>query len=345
MSAADSVTRTADRLLARLRCAGSDGFVSGSVLARELGISRTAVWKQMQVLQGEGYVIESHPRRGYRLAAAPQGLSPREVTALLTSRWLGHPLLVLPEVDSTNRRALDDPALGHGTVLAALRQTGGRGRLGRRWETPTGTVPFSLVLEPAGMPPAGVPLVTLATAVGLAEGIAAHCGVNLDIKWPNDLLWQGRKVAGILTEARTDPDRITRAVVGIGLNVNTRADDLPPEVRPLAASLAEAVGAPVAVAPLLARVLDRLEVIYGYLMDGQGGEVLRRYRPLCTTLGREVTVHGAGGDRVTGLAEAVGDDGALVLRVEGRPVRMYSGDVSLSAPAGNGHRGKRGDSR
>ncbi|MDH5528365.1 MAG: biotin--[acetyl-CoA-carboxylase] ligase, partial [Nitrospirota bacterium] len=318
-----------------LRAADGE-FVSGTDLAEALGVSRTAVWKQVRSLGQEGYVVGSHPRRGYRLEAAPDALSAREVTARLATGWLGKPFQVVDESLSTNRQAMDDLALGHGAVLAAHRQTGGRGRLGRRWETPAGTIPFSLVLAPT-LTPGAAALITLTTAVGLAEGIGAVTGWVPDIKWPNDLQWQGRKVAGILTEARTDPDRITRAVVGVGLNINTDLDGLPEEFRHQAASVALAVGHRVSPSLLLAGVLEQLEGVYDLLFEGNGQTVLARYRERCVTLGREVTVHGSDGRRVTGVASGVEEDGALRLDLpDGGVERFHSGDVTLSASGGGG---------
>ncbi len=326
---------TTGRLLAALK-ADTGRFVSGSVLGTALGISRTAVWKQVKKLQAEGYGIESYPHKGYRLVHGPNQLNAREVTDRLTGRWLGHPLVVLDETESTNRVVMQDTDLGHGAVVAARRQTAGRGRLGRVWQGPAGTLCFSLLLS-TPLPPHQGQLITLVTAVGLVDGVAAATGIELDIKWPNDLLYHGRKVAGILTEVRSDPDRIVRAVVGIGLNANTAAADFDPEVRDRATSLAQILGAELPPDELLAHLLAGLEAAYDLLLaapDKAGiSGLMERYRHACVTIGKPGTVYNAS-EVYQGTALAVDDAGALtVQRHNGRREQVYSGDVSLSGSA------------
>ena len=324
---------TAGRLLACLKAAGGE-YVSGTALGTSLGISRTAIWKQVRTLKGEGYEIESYPHLGYRLLSPPGALSAREIEDGLGTRWLGRPVLILAEADSTNRVAMQSPELGHGALVAAHAQKAGRGRLGRQWCAPEGTVPFSLVLCPA-LAPDRAPLLTLATGLGLVRGIADATGVRLDIKWPNDLLWRGRKVAGILTEVRSDPDRIVRAVVGVGLNVNTDIACLPPEVAGRAASVAEAVGEAIDPNRLMRGILAALEAVYDELMsastDAAVAAILDRYRNHCATIGREVTVSHSKGVSTVGIAVAVDAGGALVVETPGGDrSRVFSGDVTLT---------------
>lgn len=330
-----------ERLLGLLKAAAG-GFVSGTGAAEALGVSRTAVWKQVHALREEGYRIEAVPHRGYRLLGVPTEPVPRELAAGLATAWLGRRLVAYAEVDSTNRAAMHDPALPHGAVVYAFRQTGGRGRLGRAWTTPAGSIPFSVVLEPP-LAPQRAQALTVAAAVGLARGIEAACGLAADIKWPNDLLWRGRKLAGILTEARSDPDRILRAVVGIGLNANTPPGAFPPEVGRNAVSLAEAAGAPLDPTGLLRAVLAGLEAAFdAALAPGPAGVagLLEAYRARCVTLGRAVTVsERAGGAPWTGTADRVDELGALwVRRADGRTVPVYAGDVTLSGAAASAAR-------
>jgi BirA family biotin operon repressor/biotin-[acetyl-CoA-carboxylase] ligase len=323
----------AERLLALFRRAG-EGFVSGSRMAAELGVSRTAVWKQVRSLREEGYRIAAVPHRGYRLTGLPAEPLPRELAAGLATAWLGRHLVAYEAVDSTNRAAMQDPALPHGAVVYAFRQTGGRGRLGRAWATPPGSLPFSVVLAPA-LPPQRAQLLTLAAAVGLVRGIEAAAGAGLDIKWPNDVLWRGRKVAGILTEARSDADRMVRAVVGVGLNVDTPRGAFPPGVGARAAAVTEAAGRPVDVGDLLRAVLTALEGAFDAVLDGDPARLeglLEAYRGRCVTLGREVTVTERAGAALRGTATGVDDLGALTVRTgDGRTVPVYAGDVTLSS--------------
>jgi BirA family biotin operon repressor/biotin-[acetyl-CoA-carboxylase] ligase len=298
-------------------------------------VSRTAVWKQVRGLQEEGYGIDSAPHRGYRLTGTPEALLPRELARGLATRWLGRELVAYEAVDSTNRAAMRDAALRHGAVVYAFAQSGGRGRLGRAWATPPGSVPFSLVLEPA-LPPQRAQVLTVAAAVGLVRGIEAACGLKADIKWPNDVLWQGGKLAGILAEVRSDPDRVVRAVVGVGLNVNTAPEAYPPEVRAGAVSLARATGGPVEVAGLMRAVLAALEGAYDAALSGDPeafGALLEAYRDRCVTLGREVTVTGRDGAARHGTATGLDELGALWVReADGRTRPVYAGDVTLRVP-------------
>jgi len=325
-------------VLGLLKGAG-EGFVSGSRLAAALGVSRTAVWKHVRGLKEEGYGIEAVPHRGYRLTGLPDHPVPREVAAGLATAWLGGRLVAYEAVDSTNRVAMQDPSLPHGTVVYAFRQDAGRGRLGRPWATPAGSLPFSIVLTPS-LAPQRAQVLTVAAAVGLARGIEAACGARLDIKWPNDLQWAGRKVAGILTELRSDPDRILRAVVGVGLNVNTAADAFPPELAGGAASVAQAAGRPVDPGALLGAVLGALEGAFDAALAADPGRfeaLLEDYRARCVTLGRAVTVTERGGAVLSGTATGVDDLGALWVRgPDGRTRPVYAGDVTLAgtAPAG-----------
>ncbi len=323
---------TADRLLVALSAAHG-AFVPGSRLGKELGVSRTAVWKQVRSLKAEGYLIESRPRQGYRLTGRPDAISRRELAAQFDTRWLGRHLVVLEQVDSTNRYGMEDASLPHGTVVVAGRQSAGRGRLGRSWETPPGTVPFSVVLSPQS-PPERLQLITLATAVGMADGIFEATGIDVEIKWPNDLLVGGKKIAGILTEARTDPDRVVRAVVGVGLNIATRKKDFPADVRAHATSLAVASGDSTPLLSVLGQVLGHLERVYDEVLTGGADEIsamLARYRDRCTTIGLAVTVTDRDGQPHTGTAVGVDDNGALLVEgPNGVTTPFYSGDVTLA---------------
>jgi BirA family transcriptional regulator, biotin operon repressor / biotin---[acetyl-CoA-carboxylase] ligase len=335
----------AEALLAELAGAAG-GFVSGTRLAASLRVSRTAVWKHVGALRAEGYRIESVPYKGYRLASRPDALLPRELAKGLATAWLGRSLVAYERVDSTNRAAMQDLALPHGAVVYAFTQTGGRGRLGRAWMSPPGSVPFSVLLTP-NLAPQRAQLLTLAAAVGLVRGIEAATGLSADIKWPNDVLCRGRKLAGILTEVRSDPDRVARAVVGIGMNVATDPAAFPEAVRARATSLAAALGRPVAAAPLFRAVLAGLEGAFDAVLGGEAAALdalMAAYRARCVTLGREVVVHAAGrasAGLLAGRAERVDDIGALWIRcADGGAVPVYAGDVTLAGeappPAGPG---------
>lgn len=315
-----------DMLLSLL--AGSDEYISGEDISRRLGVSRTAVWKYVEDLRRVGYVIEAIPRRGYRLVARPDKLLPTEIRAGLVTVKLGQVVHYFSRVNSTNdvARELARQGADEGTLVVAEEQTDGRGRRGRSWVSPPGTDIFaSLILRP-NLLPARAPLLTLTTAVAGAEAIRGLTGLPAAIKWPNDLLINGRKVAGILTEMSAEIDTIFYVIVGIGINVNTVS--FPADIGAIATSLALESGQPFSRRRLLQLFLQQLERWYHTLLDRRE-EVLQRWRELSLTLGREVTVYSPN-FTVYGRALNIDQEGALLLETDlGEQVRILSGDVSL----------------
>ena len=220
-------TNTRHHLLVSLKEAHGN-WVSGEELSRKLGVTRTAIWKQACSLRNEGYIIDSSTRKGYMLREALDRLLPAEIGASLRSKRLGHRIVFEKEVDSTNRLARDLAISGavEGTLVVAETQTGGRGRKGRKWFSPPGEgIYVSLVLRPR-FQPAEAPKMTLLAGVALAETLIPAVPSRVTIKWPNDVLAGGKKIAGILIEISTQIDAIDYMVVGVGLNVNTPAREL-----------------------------------------------------------------------------------------------------------------------
>ncbi len=239
-----SSSKTPDQGLAEVLqvLRGAADAISGERLAAQLGLSRAAVWKRVHRLQARGYVIEGSPRRGYRLLAVPDRLLAEEVLQGLKTRRFTGPVHHFETLDSTNDLAKQLAAQGapEGAVVVAEAQTGGRGRLGREWNSPPGVGLYvSLVLRPM-LPPMELPQITLTTAVAVVRAVRRVAGVAPGIKWPNDLLLDGKKLGGILTEMETESDRIRHVVVGLGLNVNN--PEFPPELAATATSLALAAG-------------------------------------------------------------------------------------------------------
>jgi BirA family biotin operon repressor/biotin-[acetyl-CoA-carboxylase] ligase len=307
----------------------ADAFVSGEAISGKLGLSRAAVWKHVGALRGQGYRIEAVPARGYRLVAIPDRLGPLEVGPLLNTHDLGQVLHHSEELPSTNDRAreLADEGAEHGEVVIAECQTSGRGRRGRAWSSPAGrNLYLSVILRPA-LPPQRAPELTLVASVAACEA-CRKAGVDAGIKWPNDLLVGGRKVAGILTELSAETDLVHWVVLGIGVNLNAGPEDFPAELRDVATSLAIARGQPVPRALFAAALLSELEQWLDLHAD-EGFEPIRAaWRERSVTLGREVRVEGDGGP-IAGVAEDIDASGALLVRVGGDVVRVVSGDVRL----------------
>jgi BirA family transcriptional regulator, biotin operon repressor / biotin---[acetyl-CoA-carboxylase] ligase len=251
------------------------------------------------------------------------------IPPLLHTRALGRELHAHDVIGSTNDEALRLARAGapHGTLVLAEAQTAGRGRRGRSWLSPAaGNLYLSLVLRP-NLPPQRAPELVPVVAVAAAEALR-ELGVDAAIKWPNDLLIEGRKVAGILTELSAGSERILFAVVGVGLNANGTSADLPEEIRPIATSVREALGREVSRADLVAAFLGRLEHWLDCHEAAGFAPVRERYRALSATLGRRVRLIDAEGE-VEGIAEDVDEAGALLLRRDdGTLERARTGDVT-----------------
>ncbi len=317
---------TRGRLLGLLEAAAGTA-VSGERLARDLGVSRAAVWKHVDRLRREGFPVEGG-RGGYRLSAdlttAPL---PAGAIGRLEVRRVGRVLHVLPRVDSTNRLARDLGLQGapEGTVILASEQTAGRGRRGRAFASPAGGVYLSCILRPV-LPPAQATRCTLLAALAVCEALEGF-GLAPVIKWPNDVLLPGGKVAGILLEMVAREDQVDFLVLGMGINVSRAPAGVG------AASVWEA-GAPVARAAVARAVLERLDVAYARLTAGRWPEVLEGWRRRSVTLGAQVRVDLADGPPIEGLAKDVQEDGALLVDSGGgAPLVVYAGDVTHLRPS------------
>lgn len=315
--------------LRRILAERQGSFVSGEEIAARMGISRAAVWKRVRALREEGYDIEGSPGAGYRLREAPDRLSVEGVRAGVRPGGPWGAFVVLDVTDSTNSRAMEMAENGapHGTVVVADAQTGGRGRLGRRWVSPPGkNVYVSLLLRP-DLPPAGAPNLSLLAAVALADALE-RLGVPSAVKWPNDLYLGDRKTAGILAETASDPDRVRHVVIGVGINVNMEADDFPPEISAGATSLRIRAGRRFPRVEVLARFLDSFADRYGEFLSGGFAALLPDWDRRDFLRGRRVLVR-RGRTEGWGVAEGVDPEGALRFRPEGaaRAEAVHSGEI------------------
>ncbi len=313
--------------LARRLLDAGDECLSGERLAEALGISRAAVSKHLSVLRQRGFTLDASPRRGYRLVAWPDSLTPEAVLPRLKTRALGRTLIHRQECDSTNTVAFTEGVAGapHGLTVVADTQTGGRGRRGRQWHSPLGGGLYLSVLLRPRLPPQQAPPLAFAAAVAMAEALEETLDLQPRLKWPNDVELDGRKVCGILLEMSAEPERVAFVVCGIGLNVN--ADALPEELADRATSLrlqtGQSIARPLVLAPLLSaleRWVDRYEQ--------EGFAPLRdAWLARAAHLGQPVRVESPGGPQ-QGVAETLDADGALVLRQSsGQRTRILVGDV------------------
>ena len=310
----------------------ADEFVSGEAISNKLGLTRAAVWKHVESLRAQGYRIDAVPARGYRLTGVPDRLTPLELRPLLNTHDLGRVVHWFEEISSTSDRAkeLADQGAEHGEVVVAEAQTSGRGRRGRAWASPARkNLYFSVVLRPE-LPPARAPELTLVGSVAVCDALR-QAGVQAGIKWPNDLLASGRKIAGILTELAAEPDRVEWVVLGAGVNVNARPEDFPAEVRDEATSVLLERGQAAPRALFAAACLTALEDWIDRHAEEGFGPVRQAWRERSVTLGREVVVT-VDGRELAGVAEDIDETGALLVRTRVGVERIISGDVQLLRP-------------
>ncbi len=323
---------TAEHLIIRELLAREPNWLSGSTLAAKLGVSRVAVWQQMEKLRAAGFAFEARRALGYRLLARPPGPHAALIETQLKVRPRGFTLVVLDETDSTNDEAARQLAAGRAAPFAviACRQTRGRGRLGRPWHSEAnGNLYLSVAFRPR-VAPDKMAAFTLWMGLNLCELLANFAKVTPGLKWPNDILFDGRKAGGILTEARVDADQIRDLVFGLGLNINAPAEGWPAELARRAVSLAEVTGAPLDFNRLTAALLGRVLLAYDNFADGTYlrtfADLWHRYDVL---RGKSIVLL-EGGRRHPGMVTGLDDEGALLLRdPQGRTLRFRAGEVTL----------------
>jgi BirA family biotin operon repressor/biotin-[acetyl-CoA-carboxylase] ligase len=321
----------AAQLLAALRV-HPEG-VAGTDLCKQLGVTRAAVWSHIELLRAAGFEIIASPHRGYQLVSKPDALLAVDLQSrLATGQVIGNVIRVLPQTTSTNdeasRAALEDHP--EGLVIFAESQSAGRGRMGRRWSSPAGRgLWFSVLLRPS-LAPSECTQLTAASANALVRAIQSTTGITPEIKWPNDLLIKGKKIAGILTEMSAELEHVRSVVLGIGIDVNQTASEFPADIRNIATSLKLATGKSVSRADLAEAVLHELDREYARILAGDFAAVAEEWAGYCTTLGKLATID-MGTRRVRGRAEALDENGALLLRTEhGRIERIIGGEVTLT---------------
>lgn len=305
-------------------------YISGQQLGRESGVSRTAVWKYINELRRDGYGIISAPKRGYLLVNTPDTPWPEEVRAGLDTRAMGRILTFHREVSSTQdvARRLADNGAEEGTAVIAETQASGHGRLGRPWASPPGGLYLSVILRPSISPPEALKL-PLICGVAVVHAIQDLVPLSVRVKWPNDVLINGKKVCGILTEMNAETDRLNYVIIGIGINVNTPADAFPPDIRHIATSLLIECATTVSRVRLVQRIFGRLELLYDTFRQSGFESIRQEWKRHSTVIG-SVCDASSPGHRITGIAVDLDRDGALILQTsDGRHERIIAGDITL----------------
>ncbi|HYE82256.1 MAG TPA: biotin--[acetyl-CoA-carboxylase] ligase [Clostridia bacterium] len=320
-----------NRILEELK-SNNGQAVSGEDISKKLGISRTAVWKHIKKLRGEGYVIESQTNSGYKLIENPDILSLSELEPFLYTGFIGRSIIYLDNVTSTNtyaKKAAEEP-FEEGTVIIAEEQTAGKGRLGRLWVSPKGKGIWMTIMLKPDILPVDAPKLTIAAAHAVVKAFLRCCRLDARIKWPNDITVGSKKICGILTEMSAEGDEIKYVVIGIGINANIGLEDFGPEISNIATSVKLESGRCVSRKALAASVLNEFEEVYkAFVRDGSIRSFLNEYKDKSAVLGKEIRIISKK-EEITGFALDISEEGHLVVRLADGSVRdIMSGEVSV----------------
>ncbi|MEK3886050.1 biotin--[acetyl-CoA-carboxylase] ligase [Bacillus sp. FSL K6-3431] len=308
-------------------------FISGQALADLIGCSRTAIWKQIEELRKTGFEIEAIRKKGYRIITKPDRLSENEILMGLETKVLGRNILHFDTIDSTQTKANEEARNGapEGMIIIAEEQTNGRGRMARQWHSSKHKgIWMSLVLRP-NLSPDKAPQFTLITAIAVARAIEEATGIEPEIKWPNDILFKGKKMTGILTELQAEADKINFIIIGIGLNVNQETIDFPEDVRKIATSLAIENGGKVSRVVLLQYILKNFEKYYQLYVEKGFGPLKVIWESYVMSIGKSIIARTITGE-IAGKALGITEEG--VLKVEddnGKIHYIYSADIEIKS--------------
>ena len=308
----------------------TEGFLSGQELSDHLNVSRTAVWKVMKSLEEDGYEIEAVRNKGYSLKKEPDILTKESCASRINTKWLGKNLVVYDVTDSTNTRLklAGEQGAPNGSVAVANAQEAGKGRLGRHWETPKGSaLAFSMLLRPQ-IQPENASMLTLVAALAVSRAIDEFAGIKTQIKWPNDVVWEGKKICGILVEMSAEMNAIHYLVIGCGINANMT--EFQEELKEKAISLRMITGAEVDRAQIIQRSLEWLEKYYQKFEETSDmSGLMEEYNQMLVNRGSEVCVLDPCGE-YRGKALGINDAGELrVEKEDGTTENVYAGEVSV----------------
>ncbi|WP_449536721.1 biotin--[acetyl-CoA-carboxylase] ligase [Ferdinandcohnia sp. Marseille-Q9671] len=306
-------------------------FISGQKLSDQLGCSRTAVWKHIEDLRSEGYELEAVRKLGYRILTKPDKITNNEIQLGLKTEVLGRNIHFEESVTSTQQIAhrLAYEGAIEGTIVVAEEQTTGRGRLDRAWYSPKHTgIWMSMILRPQ-IPPSKAPQLTLLAAVGVVQAIQEVTGLEPDIKWPNDILLNQKKLVGILTELQAETDRINSVIIGIGINVNQDINHFPESLHHIASSLSIEKGENIDRAKLIQTILLKIEKLYNEYLQHGFKVVKLLWESYATSIGKNIVARTLSGS-IEGKALGINDEGVLLIEdASGVVHHIYSADIEL----------------
>lgn len=308
----------------------ADGYISGQELCNKFGVSRTAVWKAINQLKEAGYEIEAVQNKGYILKAAPDIMNENELKSIMNTKWAGQELVYFDSIDSTNTKAkeLAEEGYPNGTLVVADNQMAGKGRRGRTWESPSGTGIFMTLMLKPDINPNNASMLTLVAALAVAKAISDITGEQALIKWPNDIVINGKKICGILTEMSAQFDYINHIVIGIGINVHNK--DFPEEIKETASSLMiESGGQHFRRAEIIEKIMEYFEEYYEiYLETEDLSALVKEYNSLLVNMHKNVKVLDPK-EPFEGKAMGITPRGELIVDTWESRKLVSSGEVSV----------------
>ena len=318
-------------LIINLLKSNENSFISGQKISEELGITRAAIWKYMNQIKEEGYEIVSVSRKGYMLINSPDLLTSNEIKNNLNTEFIGKNIIHFDSINSTNIKAKELAELGEieGSIVISEEQTMGRGRLGRSWLSPKHTgIWISIILRP-DMLPNKAAMITQVGAAAVATALK-KLGITSYIKWPNDILVNGKKVCGILTEMSCELNQINYIIMGIGINVNQNPSDFPEELSNIATSIKIEEGKSFSRKLLLSQILNEFEVLYYEFVKNNNVKPsihICKYNSIL--LGKEIKIINRG-QLISVTALDIDDNGELIVEYpDGKIDKLISGEVSM----------------
>lgn len=301
------------------------GFVSGEKISEQLGVSRTAVWKHINELKKDGYNIASVSNRGYKLYDSDV-LNSDEISCLLDTEFIGNEIVFLQKTDSTNNMAKRASEKSNGTLFVADIQTNGRGRMGKEWlSSDKNGLWMSILLKP-NLPPQALSAITLVAGLAVTKALRKLTKEEIFIKWPNDIVLNGKKLCGILCEMSAEVGAVNYVICGIGVNVGN--ESFPPQINHIACSIKSETGKTYFRSVVCAEISAAFETFYNQFLQCGIESLITEYKKYCITLGRNVTVKN-GETTYQAYAMDLTDSGELIVRTDNGTQTLFSGEVSV----------------
>ena len=308
----------------------TDGYISGQELCNKFGVSRTAIWKVMKQLKEAGYNIEAQQNKGYHIVSAPDVMDAAELKSIWKPKWVGCEILYFDSIDSTNTKAQELAEKGYpsGTLVVADKQIAGKGRRGRNWESPSGCGIFMTLMLKPDINPNNASMLTLVSALAVAKALADITGKDAKIKWPNDIVIDGRKVCGILTEMSAQFDYINNIVIGIGINVNNSS--FPEEISATASSLRLLSGGKkYRRAEIIEKIMEYFEKYYSIFLETEDlSALVNEYNAMLVNMKKQVKVLDPK-EPFEGTAMGITKTGELIVDTWESRKLVSSGEVSV----------------